>query len=968
MSKVAASVVDTTKEEIQTSYDPETMTDEEYIMHYGMPRRSGRYPWGSGKDPYQNSRDFLGRVDQMRKSGFTYTDEDGKTWTGDNAIAKSLGYSSSDFRTVYAIAKDQRRMDQVATAKRLRDKEGMNPSEIGRKMGINESSVRSLLDENSASRMKEARNTAEYLKKQLEDQEYGMLDVGVGVNKQLNVSKEKFDQALFMLQAEEGYHIYNGGVPQVTNKGQQTTQKVLAKPDVEYKQIYDYDKVGSVGNDVTHDGGEHYDPKFHYPSSLDSGRLKIRYDEDGGTMKDGLMEIRPGVKDLNLGNDRYAQCRIMVDDKYYLKGMAIYGQPKDFPDGVDIIFNTNKSNKKEIGEVLKKIKDDPDDPFGALLKDGGQSWYDDENGQRQLNKVNKTRGEGDWNKWKDTLPSQFLAKQSKDLAKRQLDISVAESKAELDDIMALTNPTVKKHYLDKYAEGADTKAYELKAAALPGQKYHVMLPVNSLKDNEVYAPGYADGTKLALVRFPHGNISEIPILTVNNKNKEGIQMIGKTPIDAIGINHKNADRMSGADFDGDFALTIPTHDRQGKVRIQNADQLPGLIGFDTKHAYGGAEMKKDAKGNEHWYRNGKEFTHMKKTDLEMGRISNLLTDMTLAGAEPSEVERALRHSMVVIDAEKHHLDYKQSERDNNIAGLRRKYQAHVDANGNIRYGGASTLLSRASAKIDVPKRQGTPKVNLKDKAWYDPTRPEGALIYTTARDNDYIDKNGKARVRTQKARQMNEHDDARELLSPYKHPMEVIYADYANQMKSLARQARIESSKAGKIAYSKEAKAKYAAEVASLSEKLRIAEMNAPKERAANRKANAVVQRKKDDAEAAGIELKAKDIKKMNQKALTKARTDMGSSSRRDRNIKVTDKEWEAIQAGAISETTLRKILSNCDPDTLRAKAMPKQTKQIPNSTISRMKAMSGSYTIQQIADKFGLSTSTVAKYLKGEL
>ena len=142
------------------------MTDEEYLAHYGMPRRSGRYPWGSGKNGYQSSRDFLGRVEQMRKSGFTYTDENGKKWTGDNAIAKSLGYNSTDFRTVYAIAKDERRSDMVATAKRLRDKEGMNNSEIGRKMGINESSVRSLLDPNSESRMKQARDVV-YIKRLL---------------------------------------------------------------------------------------------------------------------------------------------------------------------------------------------------------------------------------------------------------------------------------------------------------------------------------------------------------------------------------------------------------------------------------------------------------------------------------------------------------------------------------------------------------------------------------------------------------------------------------------------------------------------------------------------------------------------------------------------------------------------------------------------------------------------------------
>ena len=107
--------------------------EDEYLAHYGMPRRSGRYPWGSGKEPFQSSLDFLGRVEEMRKKGFKYTDEDGKTWTGDNAIAKSLGYNSTDFRTVYAIAKDERRSYDVARAQSLK-KDGLNTSQIGRKI------------------------------------------------------------------------------------------------------------------------------------------------------------------------------------------------------------------------------------------------------------------------------------------------------------------------------------------------------------------------------------------------------------------------------------------------------------------------------------------------------------------------------------------------------------------------------------------------------------------------------------------------------------------------------------------------------------------------------------------------------------------------------------------------------------------------------------------------------------------
>ena len=39
------------------------------IVHYGMPRRSGRYPWGSGDNPYQRSKDFISQYEELKKSG-----------------------------------------------------------------------------------------------------------------------------------------------------------------------------------------------------------------------------------------------------------------------------------------------------------------------------------------------------------------------------------------------------------------------------------------------------------------------------------------------------------------------------------------------------------------------------------------------------------------------------------------------------------------------------------------------------------------------------------------------------------------------------------------------------------------------------------------------------------------------------------------------------------------------------------
>ena len=952
-------------EKILSYYGVAERIESDTIEHYGMPRRSGRYPYGSGEDPYQHSRDFLGRVEELRKQGFTYVDENGKKWTGDTAIAKSMGLSTNKFRTELGIASEESKMYNIATAKSLRQ-DGLNTSEIGRKMGVSESTVRGWFKAEDESRFKKSREIAETIRKRVD--EVGMVDVGSGVEKELRITKEQLDKSLYLLE-REGYPVYSGRVEQVTNRGQWTTQKVICPPGTEHKEIYKLENVHTLNDYISRDGGMTLEKKFNYPASMDSSRLKIRYAEDGGEAKDGIVELRPGKADLSLGESRYSQVRIMVDDKKYIKGMAIYGDPKDFPDGVDVIFNTNKSKSVAKLDVLKDIKNDPDNPFGSLIKDadqGGQYWYDADTGNRvsandptvknkKLGLINKRADEGDWTEWKDKLPSQFLSKQPIQLAKKQLGIAIADKEEEFDAVKSLTNPTVKKHYLQKFADECDSAAVHLQAAALPGQKYHVIIPINSLKDNEIYAPNYKDGTKLALVRYPHGGTFEIPIVTVNNKNGDARKIIGTDSIDAVGITKKVADRLSGADFDGDTVMCIPTHDRGGKVKIASKEPLEGLKGFDPKASYQYDKHTIDENGEDHYYRAGREFRVMKNTGTQMGIISNLITDMTLSGdATDDELAAAVRHSMVVIDAEKHKLDYKQSEIDNNIRALHKKYQGRTT-------GGAATIISKASGEYDDIKRQGNPiidpvtgKVSYKvaDDAYYDVTKtnPRTGEVTTVTRH------------KIRKTTKMAATDNAYTLVSEARHPMELLYADYANKMKAMANEARLEMLATPKLEKSKSAETTYKKEVASLMSKLNQAELNKGREREAQRRANVAIQYKK----SSNPDMKKEDEKKVRQQSLTKARQEVGSVSRRERNINITDKEWEAIQAGAISEAKLKRILNNADPDSLREKATPKNSKSVSSGTINRIKAMSASYTIGEIADKLNMSPSTVSKYLKG--
>ena len=907
---------------------------EDILMHYGVKRRSGRYPWGSGDTPYQHSGDFLSRVQELKKEGLS-----------EKEIVQALGLdSTTQLRVAYDVAKHERRRLEVDRVKSLAA-DGLSPTEIGKIMGKNESSIRSLLNESSAERMNRAQVAAEKIKAELETK--GMIDVGAGAEKTLGISRKSFEEALFMLEAE-GYNIYGVGIPQVTNARQQTNTKVLTNPDITYGDAYkNMGDIQTLGDYYSVDGGKTFD-KREYPASIDSNRVQIRYAEEGGLAKDGVIELRRGVEDLDLGNAHYAQVRILVDGTHYLKGMAMYSD--DMPDGVDIVFNTNKTLGTDKKKVMKEIGTDPDNPFGAYIKANGQSYYIDSDGNKKLSAINKLKEEGDWDTMSRNLSSQFLSKQPMKLINKQLDLTYADAVAEYDEIMSLTNPTIKKKKLLEFADECDSATVHLKAAALPRQETRVILPLTKLKENEVYAPYLNDGEEVVLIRYPHGGTFEIPRLTVNNKNKSAKSILGNVT-DAIGINAKVAEQLSGADFDGDTVVVIPVN---SKVQVKTSKRLEGLKDFDPKTQYS-TEGK-----------TGIKLLTKAQTQKEMGIVSNLITDMTLKGADEKELLRAVKHSMVVIDAAKHKLDYKQSEKDNGIAELKTKYQPKYDDDGNvIGGGGASTLLSKRKQTVEVPERRGsgmidpaTGKVTYKTsgrvyeevKKSIDPDT--GVVTYTNT---------GKKVAATTTVKLLNAVDDAYTLSSGT--PQENAYAGYANKMKNLAAQARKSYMSTGKLAYSSSAAATYKEEVASLNDKLNVAAANAPLERRAQAVANSVVKAKVQDNP--GLNKDKKELGKIKKAALDDARAEVGASGKNSRII-LTDKEWEAIQAGAISDTKLTQILRYTDPDDLTKRAMPKTTTTLSQAKVNKISHMQNSgYTIAEIADALNIPTSTVSTYLR---
>lgn len=905
---------------------------EDILVHYGVKRRSGRYPYGSGEDPYQHTGDIDIRVRELKKKGMKETD-----------IAKDLGFeNTSALRDAVKRASHERKRLQVDRAKALRD-DGLNNSQIAREMGVNESTVRSWFNENREVNQRRAEKAADRLRDELKTKH--AIDVGAGVEREMGISKGKLKEALDIL-VEEGYTVEGIGVPQVKDKSKRTTVTVVHDDTVTTRDLYqDYSKIQPYGEYYSPDGGETWS-KREYPASIDSSRVKVKYGDEGpagntGSDKDGVIEIRRGVKDLDLGNSHYAQVRILVDGTHYLKGMAMYSD--DIPDGVDIVFNTNKKKGTPKMDVMKEIQSDPDNPFGAYIKADGQSYYDDPNGtyinpktgnKAKLSAINKLKEEGDWDKSSKNLSQQFLSKQPMQLIKQQLDLTYADYNSQYDEITKIPNPTVRKKMLLEFAGECDSATIHLQAAALPRQQTRVILPVTQLKENEVYAPYLKNGEKVSLVRYPHGGTFEIPQLTVNNNNKSAKKILGNA-IDAIGINAKVAERLSGADFDGDTVVVIPTNSR---VRIKSTKPLEGLKDFDPKSEYP--------------YKEGMTVMTKARTQREMGIVSNLITDMTLRGAPESDIVKAVKHSMVVIDAAKHKLDFKQSEKDNDIATLKERWQPRYDLEGNkIGTGGASTLLSRRKQTVQVPERRGSTRIN----------KETGELEYKES-GRTYINKKGERVKAMQNVPLISTIDDMRKLSSGT--PQENAYADYGNTMKALANKARKEAANTPNLKYSSTANKTYKTEVDELLSALDKAERNAPKERRAQAIANSVVKAKIQDNPELGEKSNKKALEKVRSAAIDDARISVGASGR-DTRIHITDKQWQAIQAGAITDSRLKSILKYTDDEELKKLAMPKKTLALSTAQQTKMRRMKTSgYTIAEIAESLGVSTSTISKYI----
>ena len=937
--------------------------DSDHIAHIGILRKSGRYPWGSGNNPYQRHKSFLNWVDELHKEGMSEVEiarafgmfsEDGK------------GITTNELRTLKSIAKSTTQAEDRATAQKLKEK-GMSTVAIAKQLDMPESSVRALLKPSENDKHQILVSTAEVMRNRIDETD-GFIDIGKGSSNYLGISAEKLAMAAYLLQ-EDGYKVFHYQDEQV-GTANKTNTKILAKPGTTFPDVVNNpDKIQPLMA-YSEDGGRSFKSVLP-PAIVDPKRVSVRYGSEGGADKDGVIELRRGVEDLSLGSSRYAQVRVKVGPNHYLKGMAMYSD--DLPPGVDIVFNTNKENKTgnklDAMKEIKKNKETGDDaelPFGSIVR---QKTYTDSKGKEKLsplnivgstkrdengNDISYSGEEGAWAKWGRTLSSQMLSKQKPELAREQLAISHDQKKQDLDEIMALTNPVIKKKLLDAYADGADSSARHLKAAGLPRTASHVILPINSLKDNEIFAPNYNNGERVVLIRHPHGGIFEIPELVVNNGNREANRLI-KQAVDAVGINSKVAGRLSGADFDGDTVLVIPNP--QGRIRTK--PPLPELKNFDPQKAFPPYDGMKTidggtwnaAKGKAEYGPKGKN-PGAKQT--QMGIVSNLITDMTIKGASDAEIARAVKHSMVVIDAEKHSLDYRTSAKINGVTELMQTYQRGPR-------GGADTLISKAkNSEIDVPQRKKTYKVDpdTGERIW-----TETGASYVKVKTNKRTGLTTEEIVYpTTKVKLMDEVKDARQLISGNGGTvMEHVYADHANKLKALANKARKESVNTPSIKRNPSAAKTYAAEVESLSSKLEAAIKNAPLERQAQRVSKVIIKTTVD----ANPDLDKDGLKKIKAAAINEARARVGASKPA---IRITPREWEAIQANAITNNMLKGILDNADLDQVKELATPRAATVMVPAKVNRAKALlEKGYDYTEIAGMLGVPTSTLHSALEGK-
>ena len=763
------------------------------------------------------------------------------------------------------------------------------------------------------------------------------LDIGEGTEIQLGLTRETLGGIVKTLEAE-GYHTHTITRKNLTDDTKGIKMVVLTKDgDLESVKKHKYD-IRTLD--------AWYDPEgklrdIEPPKQLDWDRVKIKYGDEGGVARDGMMQVRPGAEGLDLGDSRYAQVRIAVGGTSYMKGVAIVDHLQTFPPGTDIIFNTNKPKGTPREKVLKDLKGEvmSDNPFGAVIK--SQKGY-----------INFVQKEGDWNEWSAGLAAQMVSKQPDKFVKSQLDKTFDNIKRDFDSFKAIPNTAIQSYFLENYAKSLTTKANKLKTDGVEGERAQLLLSNPDLKPNEIYAPNYKNGETLYLIRYPHGGTFEIPVLTVNNNHQSSRKLLGNA-VDAVMVHPSAGQKLSGADYDGDTVYVLPANKNNPITSTTLPPALRKKVAEFDPEVYH-RDVPENVNGG-HLYR--KKFT----TD-QMGIATNLISDMTTLKAPMGDIVDATLYSMVVIDSWKHNYDLKQAKQDFRINELKKKYQGAANA-------GSATVITRARSKVKVYTHYDGTLERVKEK-----TRKVTGANGKTYNEKYYVLEDGTEvpKKRTKEVRLMDITADANTLKSQFKNSTEDRYAAYANSLKALQNEA-IKANAALKMPKrDPQAAKRYAQEVESITEKLRKAMSKAPIERQIELLAE---QRYRHYLRP---EMDADDRKKLAARSRLTARKivtgqTQGPKSKRSERLHLTDLEWEAILHNAVSPTTIKSVLKYTDDDEVREKVIPRGYQTIPAAKVSRARAMlsqtSGGkpkYTYAEVAEALGVSVDALRDNING--
>lgn len=935
--------------------------------------------WEKIPEGYQIDSDFDRQIKALKKEGYT-----------EAQLAIGLGITTQSLKARESIATNIAKREFLDKNRELIEgikgpdgnwiKEPItNRSERARILGVTEGTLRSRengqVDENS----KIIFEVADILRDEMSKSKY--LDVGKGtaerisLEQKMNVKPDRLATAIEILKLE-GFDTINVQVDQMGSRaGNKTTIQALVPPGTTYQQLKNdvltTEGVIGVYSGPRLDSNSGSFRKIEEPVAIDPSRIFVRYAEEGGKERDGLIELRRGVDDISLGNAAYAQVRIAVEGGKYLKGMAL--QTDDIPEGYDILVNSNKpigTPKEDTFKKLEPSKAIPGNPFGTSIRTNPDEDYiiqrhyiDSKTGEEKLSAINVVNAEGDWAQWSKTVASQLLAKQSPDLVKQQLEKTYEAREQEFNEIMSLTNTVVQKRLLDEFEKNTDKAAVDLKAVAFPGQSTRVLLPYPDMNPKECYCPGYDNGEMVALIRYPHGGVFEIPALTVNNKYEAARKDLGNCR-DAIGIHPDAAATLSGADFDGDTVIAIPILDKYGNkvTPLTSSDDInmqpyEKLKGFDTKqfalpkdvvYEADGVTRRKDPRVMQDEAARGKQ----------MGIATNLIMDLTSKRADPDDIVNAVMYSMVVVDAYKHGLDWKLAKKVFEIDRINKKYRSS---------GGSDTIMTKAkSPEYIYPRKEKTAVSKMSEeelKRWYAGEKIYEDISKTVAwRDKETgeyheVQKRGKKIPSTR----MAEEKDPYKLMSNSPTEIEMSYADFATRLKALATRARKELRSIA--TYTKNTdpslKEKYKDEIKSLMDQKTVAIAGKPLEKQAQAYANKKFQIFKED----NPDLDDDKYDKFKGRFIQEARDRIGAKQTR---VTISDKEWEAIQSGVISASQLDELLDYADMDRVKKLAMPRSTGSLSYSQIQAIERAlrKEDANIAEVASDFGVSVSTIFNYV----